>query len=176
MWSHSLLSQSVYCGAAGLNCKEMSVRDIAWVCVCVYVGLFVSYSHCEPKVIEADCATRAGPSGHGAAVQRAPACVQVCIYLHECAHSGLLAWDMTPLLVSVCVSMHVCMVVCKCVCPWSLGTVPSTRCAVGCVSWHGQSYARTLNPHLYPQLPSLQTQTLLHVDTCDKLPQIWLKR
>lgn len=35
MWSHSLLSQSVYCGAAGLNCKERSVRDIAWVCVCV---------------------------------------------------------------------------------------------------------------------------------------------
>lgn len=54
------------------------------------------------------------------------------------------------------VSICVCMCVCGClscqkrVCPWSLGTTPSTRCAVGCISWHGQS------------LPSLQAQILLH--------------
>lgn len=139
----SLVSQAMCWGIAGLNCKEISVRDR---CVCVHAYLHMcvyTCIQCEPKVINARCVTRAEPSGHGAAIQHAPVCVQVFIYLHECAHSGLLVWDMTSFLVSVyecvCACVRGCLSCQKWVCPWSLGTAPSTRCAVGSITWHGLS-------------------------------------
>lgn len=59
---------------AGLNCKQMSVRDCVCVCVCeCKTGDCVrARATASQKVIAARRVTHAEPSGHGAAVQRAP--------------------------------------------------------------------------------------------------------
>lgn len=151
----SLVSQGVCWGIAGFNCKEISVWDR---CVCVYICVCIYMLPCELKVIDARCVTRAEPSGHGAAIQHAPVCVQVFIYLHECAHSGLLAWEVTSFLVSVYEGAYVC------VCAW-LFVLPEVSLPME--PWHCTIYqvCAWLYHLAWTEPPSLQAQILLHVNT-----------
>lgn len=57
---------------AGLNCKQMSVRDCAHVCVSARQVTVRARATASQKVIAARRVAHAEPSGHGAAVQRAP--------------------------------------------------------------------------------------------------------
>lgn len=81
--------------------------------------------------------------------------MSICLYLPTQKCSFLLV----NLRYNIPSHLYECLCVCvpcqKRVCPKSPGTAPSTRCALGCTSWHRHSYARTLNSLLYPQCASL---------------------
>lgn len=157
------LSQGMCWPVAGLNCKQMSVRDCAHVCVSARQ---VTVCEQEPRRAKRWLLPAASlmpnPLDTVPPSNVPPVCVRVFIHLRESAHSGLLTWDMT----SDLVSEYVCVCVCvrgwlscqKPVCPRSPGTAPSTRCDAGRISWHGRRRP------LYGQkiLPRVNTNNNLH--------------
>lgn len=172
-----LFQAKVYtAGMLGLIARKWARETLCeHVCLCVCVAcLFVSYSHCEPKVIGARCATHAEPSGHGAAIQRATVCVQVFIYLHECAHFWLvsLRYDIPS-----GVSIRVCMCVRLCVLPEV--TVPVElwhRAIYQVCRWlYHLAWTELCQDTKTPPLPSTSQSTCTNnVKINDKWPHFYL--
>lgn len=139
--------------AAGLNYKEMSVCETLCEHVCDIQPLCAKGNLCplcHPCLTLWTLCCR-------------PMYPSVCpsLYIPACVCSLWLVslrYDI-PSGVSVCVCG--CVSCQKRVLPWSPGTVPSTRCAVGCISWTELCQDT--------KFPSLQAQILLHVNTKDPL-------
>lgn len=160
LWSHLKAVSSKprhILRSAGLNCKEMSVWDVC-VCMCVCPCIQPVWAKGNLHLLCCSCLTLWTLHNHPTRLSVTPS-----LYIP--------AWMCSFWLVSLRYDIpfwcqYVCAG-CPCVCGGaglarseyahgSLGTVPSTRCVVGCVNWHRQGSARTLNSLPYPQLPSAQ--------------------